>query len=291
MLTLGLIAPITASAQYGAATATGGYLPSPAPAASAAPVGQPPAPATQPPVMGVYQPIAQDPSQMDAPAGYQPASAVQSAPAGQPMPGPAPAPLAHVHKGKNLCPACAAKQGITGMPPGMKIVGCAHSKNGVCTACQAALNAPGTFIQPGAPAAAPGRAVASSSGSAAGGYDPSMEGPMPVGVVQAGFLQSSSSMMMMQPPMGAGMQANAPGRAVAESAPSQSRDFYQTKSNGGFPHPHIIGHLLGWSGIGSERREEKARKKAEAHAMLTYDPNAPTGVNELPASSVFGKQK
>jgi hypothetical protein len=92
-------------------------------------------------------------------------------------------------------------------------------------------------------------------------------------------------------PMGAATQPNAPGRAVAEKSPTVSRDFYQTKSNNGFPHPHILGHLFGWSGIGNERRDEKAFKKMETHAMETYDPNAPTGVNELPASTVFGKQK
>ncbi len=248
---------------------------------------------------GLITPITVSAQNVDpsAPGGYRNPSAVQPAtpPAGvsgQPAPSSAPATapaVAHVHKGRKVCAACAAKM-ANAMPPG-KIVGCAHSKNGVCGPCQAALNMPGTFVQAGgapAPAEAPGRALASSGGSTAtGGYDPSMAEPAPVGVVQAGFSQSSGAMPMAP----AGMKASAPGRAVAQSAPSQSRDFYQTKSNGGFPHPHILGHLFGWSGIGSERRAEQAFKKQEAHAMMTYDPNAPTGVNELPASAVFGKQK
>ena len=61
--------------------------------------------------------------------------------------------------------------------------------------------------------------------------------------------------------------------------------------SGGFPHPHILGHLFGWSGIGAERAEEKARKKAEAHAMITYDSNGTAPVDELPASMVFGKKR
>jgi hypothetical protein len=170
------------------------------------------------------------------------------------------------------------------MPPG-KIVGCEHSKNGVCTKCKALLDGPGTFVQMAAPASAPGRAVASSAPSVA---DEGMAEPAPVGVVQAGYSQGYGT-MPMQAAAGMPAQANAPGRAVAES--SAAHDIYHEKSNGGFPHPHILGHLFGWSGIGSERREEQARKKAEAHAMISYDPNAPTGVSELPASTVFGKQK
>jgi hypothetical protein len=117
-----------------------------------------------------------------------------------------------------------------------------------------------------------------------------MGDPAPVGVIQAGYSQSAGTMPMQGPMMSpAGMQAAAPGRAVAESTPG--RDLVAPKSNNGFPHPHILGHLFGWSGIGTERRQEKAFKKAETHAMLTYDPNAPTGVSELPASAVFGKQR
>jgi hypothetical protein len=274
MFALGLITPITASAQSGAATASGGYLPDSTTAAQPA-----------------------------APAGYQPASAAQPAPAssmgmnGKPMAAPAadatPA-LQHIHRWRTICPACAAKTAgpkptNVNMPPG-KIVGCAHSKNGMCTACKAAYDQPGEWVQTSAPAPnPPGRAVAASSAPArVGGYDDSMGDPAPVGVVQAGYSPSYGS-MPMQAPTGSAMPANAPGKAVAESAPGH--DFYHEKSNNGFPHPHILGHLFGWSGIGAEHREEKAAKKAEAHARLTYDPNAPSGVDELPASAVFDKKK
>jgi hypothetical protein len=283
MLALGLIAPITASAQYGdAAMASGGYLPAPQPAQSAAPDDSPSAP----------------------PAGYQSASAVRSSGMTSAKPGPAstaPAStpeLKHIHRWRTICPACAAKSAgpkptAVSMPPG-RIVGCAHSSNGVCTKCKALLEMPGTFVQAGTPAAdAPGRAVVSNgeSGKAAevAEYGPMAE-PAPVGVVQAGYAQSYGT-MPMQAPAGMAVQTNAPGKAVAEATPTQSRDFYHEKSNNGFPHPHILGHLFGWSGIGSERREQEKWKKAEAHARETYDPNAPTGVSELPASSVFGKQK
>jgi hypothetical protein len=282
MLALGLIAPITASAQYGGtSTASGGYLP----------VAQP------------SQPSHSDDSPSAAPAGYQPASAVQSSGMATSKPAAAstaPAPeLKHIHRWRTICPACAAKsagpkpQGV-GMPPG-KVVGCEHSKNGVCTQCKALLEKDGQWVvQGGTPVAdAPGRAVVSNgeSGKAAevADYGP-MADPAPVGVVQAGYAQSYGT-MPMQAPAGMAAQVNAPGKAVAESTPSQSRDFYHEKSNNGFPHPHILGHLFGWSGIGAERREQEKWKKAEAHARETYDPNAPTGVSELPASAVFGKQK
>jgi hypothetical protein len=272
MLALGLIAPITASAQDGATVLSGGYLSAVAPA---------------------------------APAGYQPASAVQPSNAGPvgpdgkplaasaaPAPGTAPA-LKHIHRWRTVCPACAAKTAgpkpSAVMPPGT-IVGCSHSKNGVCTACKAALEMPGEFVQASASApSAPGRAVATSAAPArVGGYDDPMGDPAPVGVVRAGYSQSYGT-MPMQPPVGAAAAANAPGRAVAESSPTH--DFYQTKSNNGFPHPHIIGHIFGWSGLRAEMDEKKAWKKAEEHARLTYDPNAPSGVSELPASTVFGKDK
>ena len=85
-------------------------------------------------------------------------------------------------------------------------------------------------------------------------------------------------------------QMSAPGRAVAES--TAGHEPYQAKS-GGFPHPHILGHLFGWSGIGAERAEEKARRKAEAHAMISYDANgnSSTSVEDLPASVVYGKKR
>jgi hypothetical protein len=236
-----------------------------------------------------------------APAGYQPATSASSpAPVpvaaplgldGQPVPA-APAEPVHQHKGRTLCAKCAAKQ-ASAPPPGA-IVGCAHSKNGVCTACQAALRGPGQFVMVGAPAAeAPGRAVASSgpagahpgmNGSAVG-YEGAAGDPVPVGVIQANFSQSNP----VGAPSSIAPPAEQPGRAVAES--TAGHEPYQTKS-GSFPRPHILGHLFGWSLMGADRAEEKARRKAEAHAMIAYDSEgkSSTPVEDLPASVVYGKK-
>ena len=241
-----------------------------------------------------------------APAGYQAAApSVSPAPVGldgKPIPA-SPAPAPHKHTGRTLCAKCAAKAQAqaNAMPPG-KIVGCAHSKNGVCTACQAALNMPGQFVVMGAPAPAPeapGRAVASSHPSpsaahmasrpgravASSSYDGPSGDPTPVGVIQANFspaATSATSAAYANP-------ASQPGRAVAES--NAGHDPYQAKS-GGFPHPHILGHIFGWSGLGAERAEERARKKAEAHAMIPYENGAEAApVNDLPASMVYGKKR
>jgi hypothetical protein len=230
------------------------------------------------------------------PSGYQVASPAATAPASTGLDGRSVTTVApeppHKHKGRTLCAKCAAKLKQAGpgdMPPG-RIVGCEHSKNGVCAPCQAALNLPGTFVTASAPvvasASAPGRAVASSNPSAyaAQGYDAGMAEPAPVGVVQANFSQAGP---MGMPAASVAPQANAPGRALAES--NAGRDPFQAKS-GPFPHPHILGHLFGWSGMGKEKAEARAQKKAEAHAMISYDENGTAPVEDLPASMVFGKK-
>jgi hypothetical protein len=83
--------------------------------------------------LGVIAPITVSAQTVDtsAPSGYQPAVAgIPSAPAPAPVSAPAPAPSAvHIHDGKKLCAACAAKQANAQMPPG-KFVGCRHSSNG-----------------------------------------------------------------------------------------------------------------------------------------------------------------
>ncbi len=193
-----------------------------------------------------------------------------------------------------ICAKCQAKfaaAGNSAMIPG-KIVGCEHSKNGVCTACQAALNMPGQFVMAGQPqpATAPGRAVASSYGQRRPGRrhgraGPGRRGPGQLLARRPGGHPDGSP---MRAPAGYAPQASAPGRAVAES--NAGHDPYQPKS-GPFPHPHILGHLFGWSGLGAEKAEAKARKKAEAHAMITYDENGTAPVDEVPASMVFGKKR
>ena len=109
------------------------------------------------------------------------------------------------------------------VPPG-KIVACAHSKAGVCPACQAVLDMPGTVtvLNSGAPTPAPtvasapagavlpspsdapGRAVAMSEGpspvqhahGAAMGLSSPDEGPTPIGVVQTNFQNGAQAGMM-----------------------------------------------------------------------------------------------
>ncbi len=251
------------------------------------------------------------PAVTSAPAGYaapmmgmdgkpMPAPAVAQAPA------PAQAPVAkpHVHKKRHLCANCQAKEAqAQGIPVGAQIVACAHSKNGVCPACQSLLALPGQVIV-GNPPEAPGHAVASagmapSSGSPhmaarAGSnvqvaYDPgSTPEPAPIGLVQANFAQGGPMAMgapgMGMMPAGSAAGASRPGRAVVASGAGSSP--YQPKLNHA-PRPHVLGHLFGWSAIGADHAEERARRKSESHASIPYN-NEGTTVNELPASMVFG---
>ena len=261
---------------------------------------------------GGYAPGASAPAQApaQAPAGLDGRTMASSAPsAGYSMPAEAP----HAHKGRKMCASCAAKAKAqqNQMNMGGQIVACAHSKNGVCPACRDLLAMPGTVTMgaPGmaaAPAAAsaPGRAIASSSpmpspsspGMMAGrgkpgvytpynqaqreSMDDSMSDPAPIGVVQAGYAQQPGGPMGMPAQAMAASSASQPGRAVAQSAAGSTP--FQPKT-GYFPHPRIIGHLLGMTGIGSERREEMAQKKAESHAMISYDGEGTT-VNEISPS-------
>jgi len=248
---------------------------------------------------------AQDPAP-SAPAGYSAPAGLDGKPvAGLAVPAAAAAPARalHKHKGKTLCARCAAAQNSLMAPPG-RIVGCAHSKNGVCTACAAALALPGEVVMAGTPAVpeAPGRAVASSdsrplaspstpmmarqkpAGTRTAPYDGPTDEPTPIGVMQANFAPGAP---MGMPASGAGPgSASAPGRAVAESGAGPAP--YRPKGRG-ITNPHILGHLFGWSGIGAERADDRARHKAEAHAMIPYN-NEGTTVDELPASQVFGRR-
>ena len=211
----------------------------------------------------------------DAPAGYRPAQAAPVVgPDGKPMTvmaAPAPAAAPHKHLGRILCAKCAAKARKSEMPEG-QIVACAHSKNGVCTACAALLAMPGpvTIGTPGpavaaSPSSAPGRAVVASSGapaarSASGvqvAYDGSgMAEPAPIGVMQANYAQPMPGGMA---PAGAPMMApGQPGRAVVDVGPGQ--DPIQKKS-GAFPHPHIIGHLFGFAGSARRPARPATRRR------------------------------
>ena len=250
------------------------------------------------------------PATASSPAGYAAPMmgldgkplAAYPAPVAQAVPSPAAAP--HKHRGHKVCASCRAKElQAQGMPAGGQIVACSHSKNGVCPACQTLLAMPGPMLTASqASEAAAGHATVSSDagspqmGSRAGSnvqvsYDPgAMPEPAPVGVVQANFAQGGGAPMPMMG-QGMGMPANngarampsPAGRAVVSSGAGSSP--YQPKMNG-TPRPHILGHLFGWSGIGADYSEEKARKKSEAHASIPYN-NEGTTVNELPASMVF----
>jgi hypothetical protein len=161
-----------------------------------------------------------------------------------------------------------------GLPEGSQIVGCEHSKQGVCGPCRKLLEMPGqvTMVSPGAPGgaghalasdAAPGFAVADSA-------EPEPIGLMKTNYSQAG--QGGAARPVPQPAMPAG-----PGPAPFMS---------QTDEH----DPHVISHLFGfsaWRRDIKDKWEAKDRRKREAHAAISYDasPEKPT---ELPASAVFG---
>ena len=243
----------------------------------------------------------------NAPAGYGPAPAAVGMD-GRPIAAPAAAPAPHAHKGRTICAKCMkAKEAQAQMGPG-KIVACAHSKNGVCTACAALLALPGTVTM-GSPSPAlatsgmpesspsgeaPGRAVVATAGAPASGvsvaYDPSgMAEPAPIGVMQANYAKSAPAGMTPPGSATGGAMPSQPGRAFAASGPDAGPGpAPMQRKSGNFPRPNVIGHLLGFNGFGELRGERAARKK-EAHAMISYD--APgTTVNELPASMVFDKR-
>ena len=228
---------------------------------------------------------------------------------------------AHKHKGKTLCASCAKKQEAA--MTGARIVACAHSKNGVCPTCRTLLEMPGTVTM-GAPAAAPamgeapGRALVSSGVPAqampAGAqyaaqtavYDPNaVAEPTPIGVMQtnyarpgagagaggadgmrAGMSVPASAMMMGAGAPGGVPTASSmmPGHSLNESGVNPAPYQHKTTSSS---NPHIIGHILGFRGIGSEWREERERKKSAAHASIPYN-NEGTTISELPASMVYG---
>ena len=112
--------------------------------------------------------------QAQAPAGYAPAPTTMMGIDGKPvvvrpvdarMPAQSPmpaqvytqaAPEAHKHRLRTLCAKCSKKQEMA--MGGERIVGCAHSSNGVCASCRSYLTMPGTMVMapaPGSPAEAP----------------------------------------------------------------------------------------------------------------------------------------
>ncbi len=255
---------------------------------------------------------------------YPPAATPSAAPVIVAAPAPAPVPLDHKHfgrvkKGLVPCERCvaAAKAGraamvtpppvpaqvvsaphnhslhtrdhsvlpTAGMPEGSRIVGCAHSSNGVCATCKTLLEMPGevVMVAPGTSMAAPGMAVASTPGravatdSAPGRAVVAAGEPEPIGVMQTNY------------------SANVPAGARAKPAPPAM----PYRAGGGTPvlgeqhetKPHILGHLFGFSEMKydlQDKMEEGNRKKKQKHAAISYD-STEGKVQELPASMVFGR--
>ena len=254
-----------------------------------------------------------------APAGYRQAPAqgmmimgMDGKPVGV-SPGPAPATghnHTHLHNGKVMCASCAKKQEMA--MSSTRIVACAHSKNGVCPTCRTLLEMPGTVTM-GAPGQAPvgeapGRAVVSSNGpdsnpamqtnqyasqTSQAVYDPSMTPePAPIGVMQtnyarpgmnpAGPAAAPSGAMANSIPTAGSMM---PGHSLNDSGVNPAPYQHKPTSSG---NPHVIGHLLGIKGLGSDWREERAQRKSQGHASIPYN-NEGTTINELPSSMVFGR--
>ena len=256
-------------------------------------------------------------AQMGAPAGYAPVAA--SAPGTMMMVGPDGKPVAmapaagsaaptaakhtHKHKLRTVCAGCAKKQ--EDAMAGAKIVACAHSKNGVCPACRTLLEMPGTVTM-GAPMAAPapnaeapGRAMVSSGPAGQPGmnpnqpqyaaqaavYDPSMTPePTPIGVMQTNYARPG--MMPAAPAAGGVPTASSmmPGHGLAGTSANPAPYQHKPTSSA---NPHVVGHLLGLKSLGSDWREQRDRRKTEAHASIPYNTDGTT-INELPASVVYG---
>ncbi|WP_165219921.1 hypothetical protein [Aquisphaera insulae] len=178
-----------------------------------------------------------------------------------------------------------------------------HGQPGVpCAACEAGtvVSGPVTIVEnyPAGHASVGGPAMASANapGHAVvgpGEMNPSAmadAGPSPVGV--------SRSAMPYRP---AGPQTAALGtRPGSGSSPydpavkTSSIPAAQTGIDGASTgRPHVIGHLIGVSGLRHDiqaRRAARGDKAREAHAAITYDP-AGQSVSDLPAEMVYGKGK
>ena len=168
-----------------------------------------------------------------------------------------------------------------GMPEGSRIVGCAHSSNGVCATCKTLLEMPGEVmvVVPGATAPAtavasvPGRAVATDG--APGRAVVASGEPEPIGVMRTNYAGRAPS--------------GAPAKPVQAALPAQPGrapflgEQHDTK-------PHILGELFGLTPMRRDLEDkmgEGARRKREKHAAISYD-STDGKVQDLPASLVFG---
>jgi hypothetical protein len=186
-------------------------------------------------------------------------------------------PMAHM--GHNHGPIPTA-----GMPEGSRIIGCAHSSNGVCKTCKALLEMPGEVMvvvpgtaAPTAPtlaAAQPGRAVATDA--MPGRAVVAAGDPEPIGVMQTNYSANV--------PAGAAAKPAAPAMPAQPGRGPFLGEQHETK-------PHILGHLFGFSAMQrdwQDKWEEQGRKKREKHAAVSYDSNE-SKVQELPSTMVFGR--
>ena len=207
------------------------------------------------------------------------------------------------------------RDGVDVPPPPMTAAGAAmggalvheHPQGVPCAACQAGtvVSGPVTVVESYPPGQAvvsgpvsvvesypPGRAVVGGPvmagnlppGYAVVGGGPAMAGadPTPVGVSRAVQAQWNNPRLASLPPRpGAGSYD--PSVRTSSAVPAQTALDIQTTNR-----PHILSHLFGFGGISRHIREERESKSREAHASIAYDaPSQP--VNELPASSVYGK--
>jgi hypothetical protein len=255
----------------------------------------PTSPYAQGPIMGVPQP---------APATPAPVPAYVTSTPGYVIATPAPVPLDHKHfgrvkSGQVPCEKCeaakkagkpyqayppaltavgAGRQNVAamsnpmGLPEGSKIVGCAHSSQGVCGACRKLLEMPGqvTMVSPGG---APGVAVASDA--APGHAVADSAEPEPIGLMKTNYSQAG--------PGGAARSAPQP---VMPAGPGSTPFIPQADEH----DPHVLSHLFGFSAWHRDiknKMEAKERRKREAHAAISYD-STPEKPTELPASAVFG---
>ncbi len=253
----------------------------------------------------------------DNPPAASPSSPAAAAPATTPAP--VPTPLDHRHFGRVArglvpCERCAAQARqrkaalemagpkpdavvvappapvrgdhgpipTAGMPEGSRIVGCAHSSNGVCKTCKAWLEMPGevTVVAPGTAASTvvagtPGRAVATDA--MPGRAVVAAGDPEPIGVMQTNY--------------SANVPAGAAAKPAAPAMPAQPGRGPYLGAQHDSSNPYVIGHLFGFSAMHRDWQDklaEKDRKKREKHAAISYDSDQ-SKVEELPSTMVFGR--
>lgn len=227
-----------------------------------------------------------------------------------------PAATPHKHgwgKTAKMCASCQAKakaQAGVVPPPvmqdGSRIVGCAHSSNGVCRDCRKILEMPGTvtMMAPGTPTAAPagatvvasteapGRAVASDAAPGRAVADNSE--PVPMGLMRTDYAPvgtpSTPMPIAASGPAGPKAPAGGPGAGARPMAGGPGSSPYMPQSHA--PKVSVLSHLFGLAPLRQDLERDfggAADRRRQAHAAEAYDPAA-AAVGELPASMVYGKK-